>query len=302
MIDHEHTLSVTRQAQLLDVSRAAVYYRATPMSARDLALMRLIDEIHLEQPHWGSRGILQMLLRDSRATDWIDRAQPLSRKHVATLMRRMGIEALCPKPGTSKRSRKPGHAVFAYLLRNVTIAQANHVWAMDTTYIPMQHGFVYLTAVIDVATRRVLAHKLCTTLEAYHAVEIIEQAIAKFGTPEIVNTDQGSQFTAFEFTGAIKKHGIKLSMDGKGAWRDNVFIERFWRTVKYERIYKRAYDTVSQARADIAEYIDDYNEQRPHSALAPVQTAHGMPVHQTPREAFDVSRAQYADKALKLAA
>ena len=291
MIDREHQLSVTRQAKLLDLSRAAVYYQATPICERDLALMRLIDEIHLEQPHWGARGILRMLRNHEGAKRWLE-AQPLGRKHVAALMRRMGIEALCPKPGTSRKSRGRGHSVYPYLLRNMNITEANQVWAMDTTYIPMRHGFVYLIGVIDVATRRVLAHKLCTTLEAYHAVEIVEQAIARFGTPEIVNTDQGSQFTAFEFTEAIKNRGIKLSMDGKGAWRDNVFVERFWRTVKYERIYKRAYDTVSEARAGIAEYIAWYNDKRPHTSLD----------DRTPKRAYVESRAKQAATTMKVAA
>jgi putative transposase len=256
-----------------------------------LALMRLIDEIHLEQPHWGARGVLRMLREHEQAKPWFE-AQSLGRKHVATLMRRMGIEALCPKPGTSRKSRGCGHSVYPYLLRNLPITQANQVWAMDTTYVPMRHGFVYLIGLIDVATRRVLAHKLCTTLEAHHAVEIVEQAIHRFGTPEIVNTDQGSQFTAFEFTEAIKKQGIKLSMDGKGAWRDNVFVERFWRTVKYERIYKRAYDTVSEARADIAEYIDWYNDKRPHTSLD----------DRTPKRAYDESRAKQAVTTMRVAA
>jgi putative transposase len=291
MIDREHQLSVTRQAKLLDLSRSAVYYQATPISDRDLALMRLIDEIHLREPHWGARGILRMLCERQSAKPWIA-SQPLGRKHVATLMQHMGIEALCPKPGTSRKSRARGHTVYPYLLRNMCIAEANQAWAMDTTYIPMRHGFVYLVGLIDVATRRVLAHKLCTTLEAYHAVEIVEQAIARFGTPEIVNTDQGSQFTAFEFTEAIKNRGIKLSMDGKGAWRDNVFVERFWRTVKYERIYKRAYDTVSEARADIAEYIDWYNDKRPHTSLE----------DRTPKRAYDQSRAKQAPTTMKVAA
>jgi putative transposase len=291
MIDRAHELSVTQQARLLDVSRAAVYYQARPICERDLALMRLIDEIHLEQPHWGTRGVLRMLRHHDGAKPWLE-DKPLGRKHVATLMRRMGIEALCPKPGTSRKARGHGHTVYPYLLRKMNITEANEVWAMDTTYVPMRHGFVYLIGVIDVATRRVLAHKLCTTLEAHHAVEIVEQAIARFGTPGIVNTDQGSQFTAFEFAEAIKKRGIRLSMDGKGAWRDNVFVERFWRTVKYERIYKRAYDTVSQARADIAEYIAWYNDKRPHTSLD----------DRTPKRAYDESRAKQVTITMKVAA
>ena len=180
-------------------------------------------------------------------------------------MERMGIQALCPQPGTSQRH--PQHKVYPYLLRRVAIGRANQVWALDTTYIPMERGFVYLTAVVDVASRKVLAHKVAITLEACHAREILEQAFARFGAPEIVNTDQGSQFTAEEFTRAVLSRGVRLSMDGKGAWRDNVFVERLWRTIKYERVYLRAYDGVSAARADIAGFIDWYNTGRPHSSL-----------------------------------
>src|SRR5450631_4245429 len=177
----------------------------------------------------------------------------------------MGMEALCPQPGTSKRH--PDHQIYAYLLRHLAITRANQVWALDTTYIPMARGFVYLTAVVDVASRRVLAHKVAVTLEACHAKEIIEQAFARYGTPEIVNTDQGSQFTAEEFTAAVLKRGCKLSMDGRGAWRDNVFVERLWRSVKYERVYLRAYDSVAEARASLGRYLTFYNTRRPHSSL-----------------------------------
>ncbi len=215
MIARAHEQSVARQAKLLDLSRAAVHDQATPISDRDFALMRLIDEIHLEQQQSGTRGLLRMLRQQAGAKRWLD-AEPLRRKHVAMLMQRMGIEALCPKPGTSRKSRGRGHTAYPYLLRYLAISEANQVWAMDTTSVPMRHGFVYLILLIDVASCRVLAHKLCTTLEAHLAVEIVEQAVNRFGTPEIVNTDQGSQFTAFEFTEAIKKHGIKLSMDGTG--------------------------------------------------------------------------------------
>src|SRR5450631_4357382 len=177
----------------------------------------------------------------------------------------MGMEALCPQPGTSKRH--PDHQIYAYLLRHLAITRANQVWALDTTYIPMARGFVYLTAVVDVASRRVLAHKVAITLEAVHAKEVIEQAFARYGTPEIVNTDQGSQFTATEFTDVVLAKGCKLSMDGRGAWRDNVFVERLWRSVKYERVYLKAYDSVSAARADIADYFHWYNTDRAHSSL-----------------------------------
>ena len=256
MIDRTHELPITRQAKLLNISRGAVYYQPRPISAADLTLMRRIDELHLQFPFMGVRMLRNELQKQGLS---------VGRQHLGTLMRRMGIEALVPKPGTSKAA--PGHKIYPYLLRHLAITAANQVWALDTTYIPMQHGFVYLTAVVDVASRRVLAHKLATTLEAYHAVEVIEQAFAHYGTPEIVNTDQGSQFTASEFTEAVFSRGCQLSMDGRGAWRDNVFVERLWRTVKYERVYLRVYDTVSEARADIKAYFDWYNTQRGHSSL-----------------------------------
>lgn len=256
MIDREHDLPITRQAKLLGVSRGSVYYLPRPISAADLALMRRIDELHLEHPFMGVR-----MLRDQLALKGI-RA---GRRHIGTLMDRMGIEALAPQPGTSKAA--PGDKIYPYLLRKLPIIRANQVWALDTTYIPMARGFVYLTAVVDVASRRVLTHKVAITLEACHAKEIMEEAFARYGTPEIVNTDQGSQFTATEFTQVVLAKGCKLSMDGRGAWRDNVFVERVWRSVKYERVYLKAYDSVSAARADIAVYLDWYNTARPHSSL-----------------------------------
>jgi len=256
MIDRNEPLSVTRQAQLLGISRGSLYYLPRPVSEADLALMRRLDELHLEHPFMGAR-----MLRDQLQREGIK----VGRKHVTTLMQRMGIAALAPQPGTSKRA--PGHKIYPYLLRKLPITRANQVWALDTTYIPMARGFVYLTAVVDVFSRRVLAHKVAITLEACHAKEIIEQAFARHGTPEIVNTDQGSQFTAEEFTRVVLEAGCRLSMDGRGAWRDNVFVERLWRSVKYERVYLKAYDSVSAARADIADYLAWYNAQRPHSSL-----------------------------------
>ena len=256
MIDRDHKLSMTRQAKLLNISRGTVYYLPKPVSPADLALMRKIDELHLEHPFMGAR-----MLRDQLARQGIC----VGRRHIRTLMLGMGIEALAPQPGTSKAA--PGHKVYPYLLRKLAINCANQVWALDTTYIPMARGFVYLTAVVDVASRKVLAHKVAITLEAVHAKEVIEQAFAWYGAPEIVNTDQGSQFTAEEFTGVVLAKGCKLSMDGRGAWRDNVFVERLWRSVKYERVYLKAYDGVSAARADIADYLDWYNVHRPHSSL-----------------------------------
>ena len=256
MIDRNEELSVTRQAQLLGISRGSVYYLPRPVSEADLALMRRIDELHLEHPFMGAR-----MLRDQLHREGIK----VGRRHIGTLMQRMGISALAPQPGTSKRT--PGHTIYPYLLRNVPITRANQVWALDTTYIPMARGFVYLTAVVDVFSRRVLAHKVAITLEACHAKEIIEQALARHGTPEIVNTDQGSQLTAEEFTRVVLQAECRLSMDGRGAWRDNVFVERLWRSVKYERVYLKAYDSVSAARADIADYLAWYNAHRAHSSL-----------------------------------
>lgn len=256
MIDRDHPLSITRQARLLDISRGTVYYLPRPVSPADLALMRRLDELHLEHPFMGAR-----MLRDQLARQGIH----AGRRHLRTLMLRMGIQALTPQPGTSKAA--PGHKVYPYLLRKLPITRANQVWALDTTYVPMARGFVYLTAVVDVASRKVLAHKVAVTLEAVHAREVIEQAFARYGAPEIVNTDQGSQFTATEFTEAVLARGCRLSMDGRGAWRDNVFVERLWRSVKYERVYLKAYDGVSAARADIADYLNWYNTHRPHSSL-----------------------------------
>jgi putative transposase len=251
MIDPKHALSVTRQAQLVGISRAAVYYVARPIPQADLELQRRIDALHLEHPFAGSR-LLKKLLR----AGGID----VGRKHVATLMRRMGIEALYRKKSTSKRH--PEHAIYPYLLRNVAIERSNQVWALDITYIPMRRGFVYFCAVMDWASRRILAFRLSNTMTADFCVEALEEAIGRHGVPEIVNTDQGSQFI-----GKLKAHEIAISMDGKGAWRDNVFIERFWKTLKYDEVYLRAYDTVSDARASIARYISFYNERRPHSSL-----------------------------------
>jgi putative transposase len=213
MIDRDHALPITRQASLLGMSRGSVYYLSRPTSAADLELMRRIDELHLEYPFMGARMLRRQLRLQGVA---------VGRRHIATLMQRMGIEALAPQPGTSKRA--PGHKIYPYLLRKLAIARSNQVWALDTTYIPMARGFVYLTAVVDVASRRVLAHKVAITLEACHAREVIEMAFARWGLPEIVNTDQGSQFTATEFTDAVLVKGCQLSMDGRGAWRDKDYV------------------------------------------------------------------------------
>jgi putative transposase len=256
MIDPTHPLPIVRQAQLLEVSRSSVYYEPQPTSEADLVLMRRIDELHLEHPFAGSRMLRDLLNREGFK---------VGRKHVATLMRKMGIEALYQRPRTSGRDRE--HPVFPYLLRGMTIDRPNQVWAMDTTYIPMRRGFVYLTAVVDWATRRVLAWRVSISLAADAAIEALKEAIARYGAPEMMNTDQGSQFTAGDFIGVLNEHKIRISMDGKGCWRDNVFVERLWKTIKYEHVYLHAYETVSEARSKLATYLDFYNRRRPHTAL-----------------------------------
>ena len=256
MIDRDHTLSINTQAKLLNMSRSSVYYLPKPTCAADLELMRQIDELHLEFPFMGARQLSRELSK---------RGYKAGRLHVRTLMTKMGIDALAPQPGTSQRN--PQHKVYPYLLRKLSIERSHQVWALDTTYIRMEKGFVYLTAVVDVFSRCILAHRVATTMEALHAREVLEEALSHYGAPEIVNTDQGAQFTAQEFVDTVLASGAKLSMDGRGAWRDNVFVERVWRSVKYERVYLKAYDSVSQARADIADYVAWYNTQRGHSSL-----------------------------------
>jgi len=256
MIDRTHKLPITRQAELLNVSRGSVYYLPKPVSAADLQLMRRIDELHLELPFAGSR-----MLRDLLRQEGI----PVGRKHVATLMRKMGIEALYRRPNTSRRH--PAHPVYPYLLRHLAVTRPNQVWAMDITYIPMARGFVYLAAVVDWCSRKVLAHRVSITMETDFCIEAVEEAMARYGKPDIFNTDQGSQFTSSAFTGLLKQHGIRISMDGQGAWRDNVFVERLWKSVKYEEVYLKAYESVSQAREGLAKYFEFYNRRRPHSSL-----------------------------------
>jgi len=256
MIDRDHDLPIIKQAKALGISRGSVYYLPRPVSAAALAVMRRMDELHLEFPFAGSR-----MLRDLLNKEGVE----IGRCRVATLMKRMGIEALYRKPDTSKPA--PGHKIYPYLLRGMTIDRPNQVWAMDLTYVPMARGFVYLAVVIDWFSRRVLAWRLSITLEAAFCVEALEEALARHGRPEIFNTDQGSQFTGGAFTGVLTRNGIAISMDGKGAWRDNVFVERLWRSVKYEEVYLRAYDTVAEARASIGRYLSFYNARRPHSSL-----------------------------------
>ena len=256
MIDREHDLPITKQAEVLNISRGSVYYLPRPVSARDLALMRRLDELHLELPFAGSRMLRALLAAEG---------SKVGRRHVVTLMRRMGIEALYRRPRTTKP--EPGHKIYPYLLRGLAIDRPNQVWAMDITYIPMARGFVYLAAVLDWHSRRVLSWGVSISMEAAFCVDVLEQAIAQHGKPEIFNTDQGSQFTGAAFTGVLAANSIAISMDGKGAWRDNVFVERLWRSVKYEEVYLKAYDSAGEARASIGAYLAFYNRRRPHSSL-----------------------------------
>ena len=256
MIDREHELPVKRQAELLQLSRSGLYYRPRPVPAADLAVMRRLDELHLEAPFAGSR-----MLRDMLRADGVE----IGRGRVATLMRRMGISALYRRPNTSKPA--PGHRIYPYLLRGVAVDRPNQVWAMDITYIPMARGFVYLAAVVDWFSRRVLSWRLSIIMDTAFCLEAVEEALARYGRPAIFNTDQGSQFTSAAFTGLLLANGIAISMDGRGAWRDNVFVERLWRSVKYEEVYLRAYDGVAEARALIGRYMSFYNGRRPHSSL-----------------------------------
>jgi putative transposase len=259
MIDRADRVPITRQAQLLALSRASVYYLPKPVGAYDLALMRRIDELHLNYPFAGSR-----MLRDLLRLAGIH----VGRRHVGTLMARMGIEAIYRRAHTSRRHLK--HPVFPYLLRDLAIERPNHVWASDITYVPMRRGFVYLVAILDWASRKVLSWRLSNTLTADFCVEALQEALARYGTPEIFNTDQGSQFTSVDFTEVLKKHGIQISMDGRGSWRDNVFVERLWRTIKYEEIYLHAYDSVAEAHRGIRRYLNFYNAGRPHRSLGGV--------------------------------
>jgi putative transposase len=256
MIDRDHELSVTRQAQAVGIARSTVYYLPRATSAADLALMKQIDKLHTEFPFAGSRMLRRLLAING---------SKVGRRHVKTLMTRMGIEALYRRPRTTKP--EPGHKIYPYLLLGVEVTRPNQVWATDITYIPMARGFVYLTVVLDWYSRRVLSWRVSVSMEASFCIEALEEALARHGRPEIFNTDQGSQFTCEAFTDVLHKQDIKISMDGKGAWRDNVFVERLWRSVKYEEVYLHAYDSVSDARTSIGRYLALYNRRRPHSSL-----------------------------------
>jgi len=272
MLNRGHALSVTKQAEAAGLARSTVYYLPRVASPADLALMRQFDELHLEFPFAGARMLRRLLAaRGSKA----------GRRHIRTLMQRMRIEALYRRPRTTKP--EPGHKVYPYLLRGMEIVRPNQVWAMDITYIPMAKGFVYLAVVLDWFSRRVLSWRVSITMEASFCIAALEDALGRHGKPEIFNTDQGSQFTGAAFTGVLIKNEIAISMDGKGAWRDNVFVERLWRTVKYEQVYLHAYESVPEARASIGRYLDLYNRSRPHASLdgmTPDQAyygAHGLP-------------------------
>jgi len=255
MIDKQHPLPLTRQSEILELSRSSLYYQAVPVSDRDLELMRLIDEIHLKYPYMGSRSIRDQLE---------DMGHKVGRGHVSTLMKKMGIAAMYPKPNLSKPH--PQHKVYPYLLRGLEITRANHVWATDITYIPMARGFCYLMAIMDWASRKVLAWRLSNTLDASFCTEALEEAIVKYGAPEIFNTDQGSQFTSEAFIKILAHHDINISMDGKGRWMDNVFIERLWWSVKYQDVYLKAYSSITEARKGLREYFEFYNLRR-HQSL-----------------------------------
>ena len=257
MIDRTHKLPVIRQCEILELARSTAYYTPKPTSPEDLALMRRMDELHLDYPFAGSRMLRDLLRNEGR---------PIGRKRVRRLMCQMGIEALYRKPNTSRRHA--AHPIYPYLLRHLSIERSNHVWATDITYIPMRRGFVYLVAIVDWYSRRVLAWRLSNTLTTDFCIEALQEAILRYGPPEIFNTDQGSQFTSIEFTGVLKAHGIRISMDGKGCWRDNVFVERLWRTIKYDEVYLKAYDSVSHAKASLGQFITFYNSRRPHQTFA----------------------------------
>lgn len=280
MVDRRHAaVSVRRQCALLGVARAAVYRPVSGPGPEDLALMRRLDALYLEAPFYGSRRMVEALRRDGIR---------IGRHRVRRLMRLMGLEALAPKPGSSRPA--PGHRIYPYLLRGLAIDRPNQVWAADITYIPMARGFLYLVAIIDWVSRAVLAWRLSNTMDAAFCVEALEAALMRFGTPEIFNTDQGAQFTSAAFTGRLEAAGIAISMDGRGRWLDNVFVERLWRSLKYEEVHLKAYTDGREARAGIDAWIAFYNDRRPHQALG----------YRTPMEVWRGDRESAVDMALRL--
>ena len=271
MVDRQHpTLSTVRQCALMGISRSSVYYRPRATSQQDLGMMNLIDQQYLSTPFYGSR----------RMRVWLGRqGYSVNRKRVRRLMRTMGLQAIYRRPLTSQPA--PGHKVYPYLLGGIEITRPNQVWAADITYIPMAKGFLYLVAVMDLYSRYVVAWRLSNTLDADFCVEALEEALGK-GKPEVFNTDQGSQFTSEGFTGLLGQHQVRISMDGKGRYIDNIFVERLWRTVKYEEVYLNAYSSGREARARLGAYFSFYNTQRPHQALD----------YRTPGEVFNVQLQQ----------
>ena len=269
LVDRRHRgLSVVRQCQLLGVSRSSFYYRAKGTSPRDLTLMREIDRQYLETPFYGSRRMRASLERQGK---------PVSRKRVQRLMRLMGLRAIYRQPRTSRPA--PEQRVYPYLLRDMTITRANQVWAADITYLPMARGFLYLVAVMDWHSRYVVSWGLSNTLEAGFCAGALREALSR-GRPEVFNTDQGSQFTSREFTQILQDHWVRISMDGRGRYQDNIFVERLWRTVKYEEVYLKAYGNATEARRELGEYFRFYNNRRPHQALGyrtPAEVFHGEP-------------------------
>ena len=265
MIDRDHELPVTKQTEAVGIARSTVYYLPRPVSAADLDLMKRMDKLHTEFPFAGSRMLRRLLAIEG---------SKVGRRHVKTLMQRMGLEALYRRPRTTKP--EPGHKIYPYLQRGMEIVRSNQVWATDITYIPMARGFVYLTVVLDWFSRRVLSWRVSVSMDASFCIEALEEALAKHGKPEIFNTDQGSQFTGAAFTGVLIANDIKISMDGKGAWRDNVYVERLWKSVKYEEVYLHAYESVSDARQSLERYLDLYNRRRPQLSLD----------HRTPDQAY----------------
>lgn len=257
LVDHaDPVLSVVAQCRLLKVARSTLYYRPAPVSADDLAVMRRMDELHLAWPFYGSRRMAAVLRRDGWA---------VNRKRAKRLMRVMGLEAIYQKPNTSRGH--PEHKVYPYLLRGLVIERPNQVWCADITYIPMAKGFVYLVAVMDWFSRRVLAWRMSITMETTFCVEALQEALDRHGPPKIFNTDQGVQFTSSDFLAELETRGVRISMDGKGRYLDNIFIERLWRSLKYEEVFIKAYDSVVEARRGIGGWLTFYNEERPHQAL-----------------------------------
>lgn len=267
MVNPAHELPITQQCQLLSLSRSSYYYQPKAVSNEDLSLMRRLDEMHLQRPFYGSR----------RLRDWLQgEGHDINRKKVQRLVRQMGITALYPKRNTSRPAK--GYKVYPYLLKGLEINRPNQAWATDITYIPMAKGFVYLVAIMEWYSRKVLSWRLSNTMDTDFCVEALNEAIDRYGKPEIFNTDQGAQFTSDAFTGVLKRHGIQISMDGKGRWVDNVFVERLWRSVEYEEVYLHAYESIPQARKQIGEYMRFYNSDRKHQSL-----------NMTPDQAYDGS-------------